>query len=195
MKPILFNEEMVNAILSGRKTQTRRLIKGINPFHAEDYDGRLMIEDRNGDYVPAENFCRYQKGDTLYVRETWCVCDASEAASAICFGYKASGASAWKHVNEFDYNKIIGNELGGWHPSIHMPKSAARIFLEVENVRAERLHDISAAGIKAEGVESGDINDFKRLWDSVVSLTMRHIYGWEANPWVYVIEFKEVSDV
>ena len=184
-KPMLFNTEMVKAILNGKKTQTRREIKN------EQILSTISIIKEG-----AENLCDYKKGDVIWVRETFYKTTAPELKGE--FYYKASIDSGWKFR---------------WKPSIHMPKEACRLFLEVSNVKIERLQDISENDAISEGVTpyaygywknyislfSGgrpktgiDFKDpkdsFKTLWAS--------IYGVEnlkQNPYVFVIEFKRID--
>lgn len=127
-----------------------------------------------------EQLAPYEPGDILYVRETW----AHPSLTEIGFGadpkmylYKADGVqpAAWDK----------------WHPSIHMPKEAARIFLRVKDVRVERLQHIDDDGVVAEGLKIGD--PFDELWDSTIKPADRALYGWAANPWVWVIEFERIS--
>lgn len=172
MKPILFNTDMVRAILDGRKTATRRVVK---PTHG----GVLEIHDDLGG-VPClcekcGTLCRglkppYQPGNILYVREA--------------FGRHPSG----KYCYRADY---IGAFGWGWHPSIHMPKDAARIFLRVTGVRVERLRDITDKQVKAEGTDTKEW--FSDVWDSTIKKVDIPSYGWAANPWVWVIEFKRIN--
>lgn len=190
MKPILFNTDMVRAILDGRKTVTRRVIKDkdiINAWDCES-DGTpiAFIDHETGDSHPPAFPCQYQPGDILYVRETWTtVPDGS-------YVYKASVEcpDAW---------------AGTWHPSIHMPKEAARLFLRVTDVRVERLQDITSGQIDAEGckewaysAKTGELlpsgpSFFRIKWDSTIKPSDLPLYGWDANPWVWVIEFERVS--
>lgn len=183
MKPILFNTEMVQAILEGRKTITRRLIK---PQPAGD-DSALEP---------------YKIGDVLYVRETWafipCIdcglyrhgaCrdapttyEDKEAISEGCFIYKA------------DYPEP---ERICWHPSIHMPKQAARVFLRVTAIWVEKLKDINLdpPGPENEVIKEGSryLCDFIALWEKTLKASDRRIYGWDANPYVWRIGFERVS--
>lgn len=202
MKPILFNTEMVMAILEGRKTVTRRVIK---PRYKADEGGfqvctnkatgERWVEKHDWDEGSFENprYIKppYQVGDILYVREkfndieTYSVLYAADK-EFIDFGCK-----------EVDGYLFMESEVK-WKPSIHMPKSAARIFLKVTDVRAERLQDITNKEAKAEGVEvetdnSGIMHkaEFARLWDR---LNTNRGYGWAANPWVWVIEFDVVKE-
>lgn len=196
MKPILFNTEMVQAILDGRKTMTRRVAKPQPTMYGflETYYDWSKVK------TP------YYPGDTLYVRETWCnygelndndqVIDGTEK-----YYYRADG----ENPTPFNYF-LVGDELREypvWHPSIHMPKEAARIFLQVTDVRVERLQNITISDIRAEGVVPNTITggqwqqwqrDFmKPVWDNAIKKADRDMYGWNANPWVWVIEFERIS--
>ena len=191
IKPILFNTEMVRAILDGRKTCTRRLVRflpGENPqWTGYIRDGLMLYNGRN---EPCIIKVPYQPGDTLYVRETWCGLPVNEAGHIrghTIYYYKADGElrpKGWR---------------GTWHPSIHMPKEAARIWLKVTDVRVERLQEITSEQICREGVEveyphvlNGEEKRyaFSRLWDSTIKKSDLDRYGWNASPWVWVIEFE-----
>lgn len=194
IKPILFNAEMVRAILDGRKTCTRRIVKDGIP------DGAMWIYKAftpkgyitcRGVYADGygEGFYKlpYEPGDILYVRETFI------QAAAHTFWYKADGKS-WMSKDLL------------WKPSIHMPKEAARIWLKVTDVRVERLKDITEDGVEAEGAidNRGFIhspeNEYDRIytarehfigiWDRTIKKSDLDRYGWDANPWVWVIEFE-----
>lgn len=190
IKPILFNTEMVRAILDGKKTCTRRIVKGAIPDDA--MWGYTMFTPKGcvscrGVYADEydEKFFRlpYQQGDILYVRETWC-------------------KGSWMNEKERYYYKADDNDFHCvWHPSIHMPKEAARIWLKVTDVRVERLHDITGKSVLREGINShvhpdADYFDgnqrevFAELWDSTIKKSDLDRYGWDANPWVWVIEFE-----
>lgn len=191
MKPILFNTEMVRAILDGRKTVTRRLVKfkdGQNPqWSGYVADGPVIYGSHN---IPAVK-APFQAGDILYVRETWFK-DAGR------YMYRAN----YSNDEKFYRN---GQEVTlRWRPSIHMPKEAARIFLRVKDVRAERLQAISADECPSEGVwplAAGLVGDreryykaaFAELWDSTIKPADLDAYGWDANPWVWVIRFEKIS--
>ena len=188
MKPMLMNTEMVKAILAGRKTVTRRLIKPQPPFDNDSIYLRYVKDGigRFGQGTPG-NSCAlcdrkmpYQSGDVLYVRETWC--KGSLNGGADQYFYKADD-------NDFHCQ---------WRPSIHMPKEAARIFLRVTKVRAERLQEITTDDIwYKEGIPFGlciaPYDGFARLWNSTVKKADLAKYGWDANPWVWVIEFERIS--
>ena len=191
-RPILFNTSMVRAIQEGRKTVTRRAIR-------PQPDGRPIRMTENSCYpgcyaiegTPRVIRPPCQSGDILYVRETWNGdwCDH--------YIYKADGGSA----------KAAGYTAEPkWRPSIHMPKEAARLFLRVTGVRVERLKDIDGHGILKEGIDNGKSNPamgtrwenmqsmaFAELWNSTLKSADLPLYGWAANPWVWVIEFERIS--
>nr|DAU98204.1 MAG TPA: ASCH domain protein [Caudoviricetes sp.] len=188
MKPILFNTDMVKAILDGRKSCTRRVVK---PQPTARY-GTQCIKPP------------YQQGDILYIRETWerfeCWnCDGDERGNCPkepkkSVLDKACGCYMYRATDE-----ISGDAK--WHPSLHMPKEAARIFLRVTNVRVERLRDITVEDALAEGMdkyirlngeldENSIITSFIGVWNSTIKKSNLDSYGWNANPWVWVIEFE-----
>jgi len=200
MKPILFNIEMVRAILNGRKTTTRRIIK---PQPTKPYWCGIGHGWDDGHGYEIKPPC--QIGDVLYVRETFGNWSYENPKSlATYYQYRAdypNGAKTyeWPEFDEFG-EKIIC-DLPKWHPSLHMPKEASRIFLKVTNVRVERLQDITDEQAKHEGVcglcydaktgeEKYDMTFFKVLWDSTVKKSDLGRYGWNANPFVWVIEFE-----
>lgn len=186
-RPILFKGEMVNAILDGRKTQTRRVIKP-QPNCVHDNHRWVWLKEKWVD-------CPYgQPGDRLWVRETFCDLGAGTIPGRIL--YRAS-------FNDLDLEMFHQSGHGSpiWHPSIFMPRWASRITLEIVNVRVERVQDISIADCVAEGIK--DSNDLKYLagsgiekteycllWDKINGKT----YPWQSNPWVWVIEFKRIDN-
>lgn len=193
-RPILFNTEMVKAILDGRKTCTRRLVKflpGKNPQWTGYIKDGLMLY--NGKNEPCIRKALYQPGDILYVRETWHKYTKRVGNGEFChlaefYGYKASIA------NSEDANEP-------WKPSIHMPKEAVRIWLKITNVSVERLQDITGENALAEGIDkyirlNGEIDkkstitSFIGMWNSTIKKSDIDTYGWDANPWVWVIEFE-----
>lgn len=190
-KPILFNTEMVRAILEGRKTVTRRVVKPQPIFvksveHGPDGKScRFACENRLGkwEYQVAPG---YRPGDILWVRETF-------------FKFPAGGYAYKADANS--NSEKLRVELGyKWCPSIHMPREAARIFLRVTDVRVERLQEMRAEDSLREGVKlhlegclngEAPLKPFADLWDSTIKSADRGRYGWDANPWVWVIEFEK----
>lgn len=178
--PILFGTEMVRTILDGRKTVTRRLVKFLsrkNPnWTGYVKDGLMLYNGRN---EPCIKKAPYQPGDILYVRESY---------SELSFGYvyKADGEN-------IDH---LGNVIK-WHPSIHMPKEADRIWLKVTDVRVERLQDMWASDVSKEGLlfnKPTTVDEmllaFAKLWNSTIKKSDIDSYGWNANPYVWTIEFE-----
>jgi len=180
MKPILFNTEMVRAILDGRKTQTRRVVK-VN-LRNDEAGWQVITNKHTGEFIRIETYDEwedevrwinppYRPGDILYVRETW-----FEYAGQYVYKATAAQPELWN---------------GMWRPSIHMPKEAARIFLRVKSVHPERLQSITRNGAISEGCNAAvPIVEFSILWDSTVKPAARERWGWKANPWVWVIEFE-----
>ena len=188
MKPILFNTEMVNSILDGRKITTRRIIKVNNSLEFMGFkEGKALLG--KGCCIHETIKAPYMPGDILYVRETWGISnplgDFARNNRTAEYVYKAGYSKGERipMVREQEKN------LGVWKPSIHMPKDAARIFLKVTDVRVERLQDITEDGIKAEGIieEFPPIarDNFQELWDSTTKE-----YRWRLNPYVWVISFE-----
>lgn len=235
MKPILFNTKMTEAILEGRKTVTRRVIKPkYSNTHIDwkkDKYGTRLIEIQND--IEGETHGRrddgttwhkllayteisppYRAGDILYVRETWRptigkmhTIDLStkkiiKTTEHKGYEYKAHIAGKgephyfpdgfkesedWEHLSEITYS-------GRWHPSIHMPREASRIFLQVTGVRAEKLQDMTIDGALHEGADiSQGFKDFKSIWDSTIPKESLDQYGWDANPWVWAVEFERTE--
>ena len=176
--PILFNTQMVQAIFEGRKSVTRRLVK-------HDVESMLNSPFRKShldvaDKQIIEKLCRppYQAGDILYVRETW-----SEWTDGYIY-------KAWNSP----FPQPGKASIMKWHPSLHMPREAARIFLMVKDIRVERLQDITPEQVLQEGTKEQfpplAIDEFRDIWDSTVKKSDLVLYGWDANPWVWVIEFE-----
>ena len=211
VKPILFNTEMVRAILDGRKTCTRRVIKPqpqsrlcytyagshkgcigkwtypnreAHEFWGEEYKLPENIKDEE---LSKQWNSPYHTDDILYVRETW-----------------KKAPNGYYYYEDWQRNDIA--DVTKWKPSIHMPKEAARIWLKVTDVRVERLQEIDEDGAKAEGAidnrgfihspenEYASIHTarehFKEIWNSTIKKSDLDRYGWDANPWVWVVEFE-----
>ncbi len=211
-RPIIFSDDSVRAILEGRKTQTRRVIKIPEGIAAKyeykgDDGGNELLPKQSGHYwmngyaMWRPKLCPYGKvGDRLWVRETFAYMQNLEAcarAGEPCeIAYKADQP---KEVSDEDLREVFF-----WKPSIFMPKWAARTWLEITNIRVERLCEISEEDAKAEGVtpenlmtDYDDATDyqrykysFKNYWDS---LNAKRGFGWETNNWVWVIEFQKVE--
>lgn len=222
VKPILFNTEMVRAILDGRKTCTRRVIKpqpdekhiyplgyvtdstekknvGCFGFGIDEYSGSVQYAKQP-----------YHPGDTLYVRETWQCWRAHRYEATADIRFRAGGDDVrlqfangnTDSINRLDYDTFVHkwfSHNGKWKPSLFMPKEAARIWLKVTDVRVERLQDITSEQIGREGVEveyphvlNGEEKRyaFSTLWNSTIKKSDLDRYGWDANPWVWVVEFE-----
>lgn len=217
IKPILFNTEMVRAILEGRKSCTRRLVKP-QPDEKHTYPLGFVIDSTEKKEVGCFGFAaneyggsiqyvkppyRYAPGDILYVRETW-----------------KKAPNGYYYYEDWLRNDIA--DVTKWHPSIHMPKEAARIWLKVTDVRVERLQEMKPVDVIKEGAypdcwdclntygESGSqccygteeqcsqcdevMMEWEKLWTSTIKKSDLDCYGWDANPWVWVIEFERCEN-
>ena len=195
-RPILFSAPMVRAILSGRKTQTRREVKRCG-----------LLESTGGQGMrPIPIACPHGRpGDRLWVRETWQYapvkyCDCPQGSEAQPCDDWIEGIGCRSNRTEVIYREDEAT-AAKWRSPIHMPRWASRITLEITDIRVERVQDISEADAMAEGVEFGNITDpltgeidrdateaFEVLWESI------HGSGsWDMNPYVWVIEFRRVS--
>lgn len=183
-RPILFNAPMVRAILNGSKTQTRRVVK-----------------DKHIDAAPPVAFFQYlrehcpygQLGDQLWVRETFCPIYPQDP------NYNGGNPIEYDYAATYKHGDRLGDSIGikkKWTPSIYMPRAASRITLEITGIRVERLQDISEEDAQAEGVANslhlrgGRLarENFAHLW-----WTINGDGSWEANPWVWVIEFRRIK--
>jgi hypothetical protein len=198
IKPILFNTEMVRAILDGRKSCTRRICKDANECTVPDMEFynadkrtyavyNFVDKEHMEQLSTAERTCPICTGDILYVRETW-----------------KKAPNGYYYYEDWQRNDIA--DITKWKPSIHMPKEAARIWLKVTDVKIERLQDVTEDGAKAEGAidNRGFIHSpeneydrihtarehFIRIWNSTIKKSNLNRYGWDASPWVWVIEFE-----
>lgn len=211
IRPILFNTDMVQAVLDERKTVTRRIIMPHNRKKAKEQGYRqgsglwINPDTDNGDeeghikdysisscwisyshYI--KEYADFKPGDILYVREKWC---------------KNSNMEEYYYATKRKFGSKAPYGLR-WRPSIHMPKKIARIWLKVIDVRVERLQEISMDQIRAEGIANPKSNpmmgkrwenmqrmEFEKLWDSTIKKQMLPFWGWRANPWVLVVEFEK----
>ena len=201
IKPILFNTEMVRAILKEKKKCTRRIVKPPYFVDGDENDKRSLITLRTATknsrlyrqigQMPYPD-APYRINDILYVRETWC---KNPNYDEYYFRTRESGIAPYGLK---------------WRPSIHMPKEAARIWLKVTDVRVERLQEITNDGCVAEGIypsncrgcnaafgcdtciDEGysEIDEFTEVWNSTIKKSDLDRYGWDASPWVWVIEFE-----
>ena len=232
IKPILFNTEMVRAILDGRKDATRRIVKGFIPddavwgYTAFTPKGYISCRGTFADGY-GEKFFKLpcEPGDILYVRETfaWCPCwdcgldiEPGRCSNATAKIYKEGEYGCYMYRASCEDNEYPSADT--WHPSIHMPKEAARIWLKVTDVRVERLQEMKPVDVIKEGAypdcwdclntygESGSqccygteeqcsqcdevMMEWEKLWTSTIKKSDLDRYGWNANPWVWVIEFE-----
>lgn len=228
IKPILFNTEMVRAILNERKDATRRIVKGFIPddavwgYTAFTPKGYISCRGTFADGY-GEKFFKLpcEPGDILYVRETW---ERFECWN--CEGDERGNCPKEPQKSALDktcgcYMYRATDEISGdarWHPSIHMPKEAARIWLKVTDVRVERLQEMKPVDVIKEGAypdcwdclntygESGSqccygteeqcsqcdevMMEWEKLWNSTIKKSDLDCHGWDANPWVWIIEFE-----
>ncbi|WP_164052519.1 hypothetical protein [Serratia marcescens] len=213
-RPVIFNGDMVRAIINGRKTQTRRVIANVIPDNCIPLQKPTKTKDGIYTHVmdaPGHGLCPFGKvGDRLWVRETWA--DVNHDGHP-AIAYRADGGL--RAIGEDDgeeedpnlekywfaqwYADLISGAEGNWRPSIHMPRWASRITLEITAVRVERLNDISHEDAKAEGCcygRGGGIPDFAVTPADHFPTLWASIYGeesWGANPWVWVIEFRRLE--
>jgi hypothetical protein len=233
IKPILFNKqigtEMVRAILDGRKSCTRRLVKP-QPDEKHTYPLGFVTDSTEkkevgcfgfgiGEYGGSIQYAKpqYHTDDVLYIRETWTEecgkyyyradydSDYLDPCETLSGGYPAS----CRNHPGCDGCMATSTRIH-WHPSIHMPKEAARIWLKVTDVRVERLQEITDEQAKREGIQYDEcptgftwkqetdmhncyttpIGAMQALWNSTIRKSDIDRYGWDANPWVWVIEFE-----
>ena len=184
IKPILFNTKMVRAILDWRKSCTRRICKDANEYTVPDMEfynadrrtyavHNFADKEHTEQLSIAERTCPICPGDILYVRETW-----------------KKAPNGYYYYEDWQKDDIA--DVTKWHPSIHMPKEAARIWLKVTDVRVERLQDMTDDDAEAEGCfdYTSTALGFPDVWDSTIKKSDLDRYGWDASPWVWVIEFE-----
>lgn len=216
-KPILFNAEMVRALLEGRKTVTRRVVKPQPPATSVirkrgfSWDWSFWADCDMGHLILPP----YQPEDTLWVRETFRVDYLSNIPGNGRVQYKDGTYMDIQFASERYDMMRRAHRKPGWRPNENMPREAARLFLRVKAVRVERLQEIT--DYRAEGIQpseaceacfavcggcmpsnsptgcDNEIETFANLWDSTIKPADRPIYGWEANPWVWVIKFERME--
>lgn len=219
-RPILFNSEMVKAILEGRKSQTRRIVK---PQPKVFYG---LVKKLNNLYLQCARIFRDNRpgikspygiiGDRLWVRETFAIECNDGYQDVYVTPEKPLGPVRWFEEQDLENPKyfecprykasepdtVLGEEEDDmkWKPSIHMPRWASRITLEITDIRVERAQEIGESDARAEGLRYDERNHldpigysakdrFKTLWDSI---NKKRGYSWESNPWVWVVEFKKL---
>lgn len=225
VKPILFNTEMVRAILDGRKICTRRVIKpqpdekhiyplgyvtdstekknvGCFGFGIDEYSGSVQYAKQP-----------YHPGDILYVRETWQCWRAHRYEATADIRFRAGGDDvrlqfangSTDSIDRYDFDTFVHkwfSHNGEWKPSLFMPKEAARIWLKVTDVSVERLNDITDKDAKREGAQPDypfdydvdkwpNLEHFKKIWNSTIKKSDLDRYGWNANPFVWVVSFEQ----
>ncbi|QMF02185.1 hypothetical protein HVY96_24630 (plasmid) [Escherichia fergusonii] len=182
---MIFNDEMVRAILGGNKTQTRRIVE-------EKFYGRAVAAELLAKHCPYG-----QPGDRIWVRETYRV--HGKATDVATLVYRASVRNSWTEQTHRVPVEVCNKPVSEkWTPSIHMPRWASRILLEITDVRVERLHDMSEADAKAEGATPATykITPSEAVYRVGFGDIWRSIYGqdnWLSNPLVWVIEFKRIQ--
>lgn len=214
IKPILFNTAMVQAILEGRKTATRRIAKGLKDVTKLTHgDFKWSYKQAWMNDLGLEINAPYHIGDILYVRETWKQYEKRVGKGEQCYLKKFYGYK----TDEDNPNNPSEFYEGNWKPSIHMPKEAARIFLKVTDVRVEKLDQMIIADCLSEGIRAYTKDEkvykyavdeeqytwqnmprnphqaFKDLWDSTIKKGQIDQYGFNANPYVWVIEFERIE--
>ncbi|HCN8700439.1 TPA: hypothetical protein N6579_002979 [Escherichia coli] len=183
---MIFNDEMVRAILGGNKTQTRRIVE-------EKFYGRAVAAELLAKHCPYG-----QPGDRIWVRETYRV--HGKATDIATLVYRASVRNSWTEQTHRVPVEVCNKPVSEkWTPSIHMPRWASRILLEITDVRVERLHDMSEADAKAEGATPATykITPSEAVYRVGFGDIWRSIYGqdnWLSNPLVWVIEFKRIQE-
>lgn len=219
VKPILFNTEMVRAIRDGRKKCTRRIVKIPNYIKQQD-DGLYTLfaegtcyENQHFEEIVQYLKKPYQPGDILYVRETWQCWRAHRYEATADIRFRAGGDDvrlqfangSTDSIDRYDFDTFVHkwfSHNGEWKPSLFMPKEAARIWLKVTDVSVERLNDITDKDAEREGAQPDypfdyavdkwpNLEHFKEIWNGTIKKSDLDRYGWDANPFVWVIEFEQ----
>ena len=222
-RPIIFSGEMVKAILDGKKTMTRRVVKfsdftinSITPLHIELVDGKYcLFNERNGWLIGYPKFPYGKVGDRLWVRETWIqgyddplIESEGDDENAVSIIYKADGKEEYRSCsaetaeNWGDFS--ADSEMVGFKSPIHMPRWASRLLLEITDIKVERLQDISCEDAVKEGFSDKKPSGMQPAMmpnpkadfrNYWDSLNTKKGYPWSSNPWVWVVEFKVVGVV
>jgi len=206
--PVLFNDEMVRAIMDGRKTQTRRPVKPQPPdefyrtkcglYHPTVVDASGIEQPGNEVFGFADEDHGWKSpfggpGDRLWVRECWGLKTGTQSDHSSRVFYRADGADKiehWQNGNNVPETYGYGlSQHDKWRPNIHMPRWACRTFLPVVDVSVHRLQNITEVGVIAEGFEHRE--HFIRAWDSIYA---KKNLGWDANPLVWVGTFQRGGD-
>lgn len=217
-KPILFNTEMARAILDGRKTATRRIVKpqlprNIVEMHNVDPIGYLMF--KTSDIILdgwSNKKLPYRVGNIFYVRETAMIQSMKNYEKAVKLLFKSDEKLERFSVSDEFYDKLLRYPQNKWISPYWLTKEVARIFLRVADVRCERLQDMNGTDLENEGIKTGithfksqfnnfgnadryneALKKFANIWDSTIKKQDIDKYGWNANPWVWVIEFERIE--
>lgn len=211
--PILFSTPMVVALINERKTMTRRIVKiqpTFNEFNIEPHDSRGFVQKKQVGVNPdkfeviQQWLCPFGNiGDILWVRETYCFVSL-EHAHDLLEGVKDRNQIIYKASVHDDWMKYAKEKYGyKWKPCIHMPKEACRLFVEITNIRIERLQEIGEQDAVKEGISNNVTKYYDYLREDFITESAYHSFftlwesinganSWENNPWVWVIEFKQV---
>ncbi len=207
-KPILFNTEMVSATLDRRKTVTRRVVKNISEYLTCNCGTNFNLDENGVFYcqkcayplMSDKEFLKtkYQKGDILYVRETGFIQSMKAFGKKVKMLFKADDALIEFDVSDEEYERLLKwSHITKWLSPYWLTKETARIFLKVTDVSVERLQDMNYFDYLKEGLLYKQFEkvlqaDFIKLWNSTIKKSQLNLYGWDANPWVWVYEFERV---
>lgn len=206
--PILFNTDMVRAILDGRKTVTRRKIPiDVVNYCDIDTDGTLLsYENDCGDFIEPGKLCQYKQGDILYVRECGIIQSMKNFDKTVKMYFPADDTLIEFKVTPDEYERLSRFQEDKKLSPYWLTKQESRIWLKVKDVRVERLQEITEKQAKEEGAidnrgfihppddEYNSIHTakehFEQIWNSTIKKSDLDRYGWDASPWVWVIEFE-----
>jgi len=203
-KPILFSRSIVDAIMEGRKTQTRRMVpeKIVDAYYNyDDWASSVSIpgSSRTWDKEYFMERCKWDVGDILWVRETFTIIDWWEDSKAVQVMYE-DAKIAVKTLSDIEWNKFINwKDKSEKKPSLFLFKSLSRIFLKVTNISTERLHEIKGDDVLSEGVDNGKSNKAMGVrWENMQRMAFEDLWNkinrnWNENPHVFVLTFKVVE--